>query len=157
MLINMYGQDVECPECKLMIDLVQSLAVAQIACLVMLQKQVKNWPHHRNVSSYCLYLGSDTIDANPVDFYHYEAADGSGYSTAIVTGNEPGDYLSGWAALAVTKPVYREHMCREFLCGLLTVDDLITVGKAALGVDSAYSHAIRTARPWFKFKAGDVD
>ena len=78
-------------------------------------------------------MGSGEGDGELVDFYHYEPTNGSEYSAAIVTGNAGGDYRSGWPELALTRVAYKEQLRREFLCGLLTVDDAVRVGIAALG------------------------
>ena len=156
MKVNVHGFEVECPDKPHMLKLVQSVGPMQAWTLAELQKQLKNWPNHGNIPTYCIYMGSDEVlsenkPPEKVDFYHYEdGPDNRYYSTAIVFGDGPGDYRSGWQELAAKSDVYREHLRREFRCGFLSVDDLVKVGMAALGVDKAGSDTIRPMRTNFR-------
>jgi len=118
--------------------------------LYRLQQQPKNWPGHTNVSEYCIYLGSSEVFDDKVDFYHYEPNYELYYSTAIVFGNNPDDYMSGWPELATKHDLYREQMRREFKCGFLTLDDLARIGMAALGIERSASDTIRPMRGNFR-------
>lgn len=90
--------------------------------LVDYQKQPKNWPDHDNIPAYCLYLGSFTSERDgPVDLYHYRCwQNPDHYSTGIVFGNEPHEYMSGWIGIRFsTGGAYEELWMREYECGLL--------------------------------------
>jgi len=131
--IKVHGAlEIECPNRQRQIDLVQGMGVAECFRLQDYQKEPKNWPNHMNIPTYCIYMGSGEFEGRKVDFYHYE---GEGYSTAIVYGDEPGDYRSGWPELAFRSPEYTEYFKREFVCGFLTIDDLARVGIGALDPD----------------------
>lgn len=145
--------EIECPDRPYMVRLVESLDFMQAYRLAQYQKQPKNWPEHGNIPTYCLYMGSGEFDSEKVDFYHYEdGPKNEHYSTGIVNGNEPGDYRSGWMELGAKRDFYREHMRREYMCGLLTVDDLAVLGVATLCGGREDSDSIRPMRNGFRMK-----
>ena len=156
MKVMVHSKEIECPDKPHMVSLVQGMGFFQVIKLCGFQKQPKNWPWQKDIPSYCLYMGSGEFDGEKVDFYHYESNDGFDYSAAIVDGNDGGDYRSGWPELAVKRAVYKEQMRREFLCGLLTVDDLVKVGMAALSIERDGQDTIREARKSFRLGAEEL-
>lgn len=149
MKIVVHGMEIECPDKPHQITLVKAMNPMQAHYLRNRQKEPKNWPNHTNIPDYCIYMGSCSFPSEKVDFYHYESSENE-YSTGIVCGDEGGDYLSGWPELAAKREIYREQLHREFLCGFLTVDDLIKVGMSTLGVSKEGWTSIRPMRASFK-------
>jgi hypothetical protein len=144
---------IECPDKPKLVDLVKAMGPMQAWTLSQWQKQPKNWQKQDNIPSYCIYMGSASFDSGRerVDFYHYESVED--YSTAIVFGDSAGDYRSGWPELAAKRDFYKEQLRREFKCGFLTVDDLVRVGIAALGVERESSDYIKSPRSNFRLGA----
>ena len=152
MKIYKYNMELECPQQECCQALIRGMTYMQAAALCRYQQQPKNWPDHSNIPTYCIYMGSSVdLEMDTVDFYHYEDADPVHYSAAIVCGNTGGDYKSGWVELALRAAEYREQLRREFVCGFLTLDDLASVGLAALGIHrEREENSIRPARKIFK-------
>jgi hypothetical protein len=124
--------EIEVPkESEAITALVESLGDMSLCRLARFQKQPKLWPNHTNIPSYCLYMGSAEIEGQPFDFYHYES--GSvfpHYSGALVFEEWEGGYASHSYCLRI--PEYREQFRREYLCGVLTVDDMIHIASSVL-------------------------
>ena len=150
MIIKVHGFEIECPDKMHLIALVKRMNSSQARYLSNRQKEPKNWPEHTNIPEYCIYMGSDMCDKEKIDFYHYEETKNREYSSAMVTGNEGGDYRSGWPELASKRGNYEEQLRREFHCGFLTVDDLARIGMARIGVWKECWGTIRPMRKGFR-------
>ena len=155
MKVKIHDMEIDCPDKQQQVVLVLAMNPIQAHYLSNRQKEPKNWPNHTNIPEYCLYMGSgEVLNENglvdKIDFYHYESADE--YSTAIVYGDEGGDYRSGWPELANRRDAYREQLRREFHCGFLTVDDLMRVGMATLGVEKTGCDTIRPMRKKYRIE-----
>lgn len=92
--------------------------------------------------SYCLFLGRFESCGDRYDLYHYPWYENrlSHYSTGIVFGHDPGNYMSGWPELAGLPhhagDYYPELMKREVECGLIIEPDvLVAMAFANLRVD----------------------
>ena len=94
------------------------------------QSQPKFFPNHQ-ISDYCLYLGTHTErygafsqKIHRYDLYaHRDWATENYYSTAIVYGQEPNAYMSGWPTSLSDGnrfQVYNELFWREYACNLIT-------------------------------------
>ena len=135
------------PDYAPLIKKLQSLSSMNLYFINRYQQQKRFFPEsNAGCEDYCLYLGSmeETLKkANGEEYkqkcdlwhYPYYRSRYPMYSTAIIVGNEGGDYLSGWASLSVTREAYRMLLRREVICGL--VDDpkiIMDVGLAVLNL-----------------------
>jgi len=159
MMLTVHDMDIDCPDVPQMVELVKKMGSTQARNLRNFQKQEKKWAGQTDIPEYCLYLGSMESD-DKYDLYHYEAGGlYPHYSTAIVFGDKGGDYMSGWAELAAkdNRDHYKELMRREYLCGLLTVDDLMCLGISVLSSGRGHSEedVIRPMRDSFKLERPD--
>lgn len=99
------------------------MAVDNIAHYQKMPKKHKN-----EISDYCLYLGT----FQEYDLYSL-ALTYRPYTTGIVFGDWPGNYLSGWIQLPLDKKEGHEHYAelfkRECACYLITDDLNKEVGR----------------------------
>jgi hypothetical protein len=112
--------------------------------IAVLQKQPKFWKGTSGCEDYCLYLGSFKAeeDNEPVDLYHYPWYGGTHrYSTAIVFGDDGGNYSTGWPELASQRSTYRELMRREVECGLIIEPQILVTAAMAMLGSEAHSYA----------------
>jgi hypothetical protein len=137
--------DIICPDHKALIERLNSLGSMNLYMINRYQKQKRFYPNsNAGCEDYCLYLGSmeETLkDANgkeyqeQYDLWHYPYYSQSfpSYSTAIIRGNNPGDYMSGWASLAQKRASYKTLLQREVICGLVNEPKIIMeLGLASL-------------------------
>lgn len=142
--VKIKGVDIMVPDEKSRImDKLNSLNEMNLYLINKYQKKERAFPNsNTGCESYCLYLGSikermyEEEDLRDFDLWHYPSGEGiRNYSTAIISGNDPGEYASGWPSLAFASDVYRSLMRREVVCGLITDFKIIMeVGLAALGL-----------------------
>ena len=135
------------PDHKPLIQRLQSLDTMNLYLISRYQKEKRFYPNsNAGCEHYCLYLGSmeETLkDANgkeyieQCDLWHfpYYGQNYPSYSTAIIVGNKPGDYMSGWPSLALKRESYRQLLYREIVCGLVQDPEIIAkLGLAALNL-----------------------
>ena len=125
-------------------EIISSLSPESLSCLETFQELDKVWPGQVDIPEYCLYLGS----YQKYDLYSYRnPAWLNHYSTAIVFGNEGGDYMSGWIGLQHLDH-YKELWEREFYCGLLRSKWLKEYAISVMSKDTMSSalHQLRTRR-----------
>jgi len=140
------------PDYKPLIKKLHSLSRMNLYFINRFQKEERFYPNsNAGCEDYCLYLGSmeDTlIGADGKEYkencdlwhYPYYGSRIERYSTAIIYGNEPGNYKSGWASLALVNDAYNRLLRREVVCGL--VDDptiIVDLGLAVLDLRSDMS------------------
>ena len=139
--------EITTPDHAPLIKKLQSLNNMNLYFINRYQQQKRFFPNsNAGCEDYCLYLGSmeETLKnakgkeyKEQCDLWHYPyySCPYSEYSTAIIVGDNPGDYRSGWPSLSVKREAYRELLRREVICGL--VDDpkiIMDVGLAVLNL-----------------------
>ena len=155
--------EIEVPDHKPLIKKLNSLSTMNLYFISRYQKEKKFYPNsNAGCEDYCLYLGSlshfnrdangnDTIEECDLWHYPYYNSEFPRYSTAIIFGNEGGNYKSGWPSLALKYEDYRRLMYREVVCGLVSDPKIIMkVGLAALNLrpdmsDVQYNTALNEA------------
>ncbi len=135
------------PDYKPLIKKLQSLSHMNLYFLNKYQQEKRFFPESKaGCEDYCLYIGSleetlkgsdgnEYVQKNDLWHYPYYHSTSSSYSTAIIVGNLPGDYRSGWPSLAIKYESNKKLLYREIVCGL--VDDpkiIMDVGLASLNL-----------------------
>jgi len=135
------------PDCKPLVDKLKTLNLMNLYFISMYQKEKRFYSQsNAGCEDYCLYLGSmkETLKngngdeyEEECDLWHYPyySSQYPRYSTAIIYGNDMGNYKSGWPSLALKSESYKTLLRREVICGL--VDDpkiIMDLGLAALNL-----------------------
>jgi len=133
------------PDHKPLIKKLQSLDTMNLYFISRYQKEKRFYPNsNAGCEDYCLYLGSmeqtltnvdgkEYIDQCDLWHYPYYGCTYPSYSTAIITGNEPGMYGSGWPSLALKYESNKTLLRREIVCGLVTEPKIVMeLGLASL-------------------------
>ena len=120
------------PDDKGLIKKLNSLNTMNLYLINRYQKEQRFYPNSSaGCEHYCLYLGSmesrrgEGIEKCDLWHYPYYTTEYPMYSTAIVVGNEAGDYRTGWPSLATKYDSYRTLLHREIVCGLVTEPKII--------------------------------
>jgi len=135
------------PDHKGLIKKLNTLSSMNLYFINRYQQEQRHFPNSgAGCEDYCLYMGSmeethknakgkEYIEKCDLWHYPYYLCNYPRYSTGIITGNNAGEYKSGWPSLSLSYDSYKTLLRREVICGLVTEPKIIVeLGLAALNL-----------------------